>query len=130
MESGVLTTEASSSMSERILYLYDQLEALMNRYPQISVIGTESLFVNSFKTGGRNKSASIVATNMVTGALFLLSARKQTVIKQYTPGSVKKYITGAGDASKTSVEDSLANTIKLNAIEIKANHQSDAIAIA
>lgn len=110
--------------------MYEQLSEVISEFPEISLISTESLFVNSFKTGGRNKSASIVATNMVTGAIFLLAAQRGIPVRQYTPGAVKKYIAGFGDASKGSVEGALSNIIMANSIDVGSDHQSDAIAIS
>ena len=130
MESGIINTGASETLPKRLLTLYEQIEVIVKRFPEICMIGTESLFVNGFKVGGRNKSAAIVATNMVTGYLMLLAEKNDIAVKQYTPGSVKKMITGAGDASKNSVEEVLSHLINKNNIEIIASHQSDAIAIA
>lgn len=103
---------------------------MLSDYPETSIIGTESLFVNNFKNGGRNKSAAIVTTNMITGVIMLLGAKHKKLVKQYTPGTVKKYITGAGDASKGSVEENLSHIIQKSDVTIEADHQSDAIAIA
>ena len=71
-----------------------------------------------------------MTTNMITGVIMLLGAKHNKLVKQYTPGTVKKYITGAGDASKGTVEDNLAHIIKKSKVDIQADHQSDAIAIA
>lgn len=130
LKSGVLETTNSNLLQDRIWYLYQQLDAVLSEYTDISIIGTESLFVNNFKNGGRNKSAAIVTTNMITGVIMLLGAKHNKLVKQYTPGTVKKYITGAGDASKGTVEDNLAHIINKSKVSIQADHQSDAIAIA
>lgn len=130
LKSGIFKTDNSEPMQNRIKHLYDGLEELVENHPGINIIGTESLFVNGFKSGGRNKSAAIVNTNMITGAIMLLGAKNDILIKQYTPGAVKKYITGVGDATKMSVEESLKAIIDKNKVEIIADHQSDAIAIA
>lgn len=110
--------------------MHQELDAILTEFPEVSIIGTESLFVNNFKNGGRNKSAAIVTTNMITGVIMLLGAKHNKLVKQYTPGTVKKYITGAGDASKGTVEDNLAHIIDKSKVSIQADHQSDAIAIA
>lgn len=129
ISSGVLETNNTALMQNRIQYLFNELDGIIKKHPEICIMGTEALFVNSFKSG-RNKSAAIVSTNMITGAILLLGARHNILVKQYTPGSVKKYITGAGDASKVSVEVAMDEVIQRNNIKIRADHQSDAIAIA
>lgn len=133
LKSGTLKTAAKLGMPTRIEKIYDCITSMVDDY-DISIMGCERLFFNPIQKNasggkGRNKSASIMYTNMITGVLYLLAQQKNLPIKDFTPGTVKKAVTGNGRATKEEVI-SRVNEISGNLKPIKTEHESDAIAIA
>ena len=107
----------------------------------VDVLGCEKLFYNQpMKVNKdnelkatfilRNKSASILKTNMVTGILYLISAELDKEIFEYPPTTVKKHIVGNGRSSKEELNKSLNTIIEDSGLEVKTDHQSDSIGIA
>ena len=130
LTSGVLETFVTEETALRIKRIYDFLYDIIKQHPQIEIIGTENLFVNSSIGGKLSKSSSILETNLVTGVIYLLASQNNKLIRQYTPGTVKKYVTGDSKASKESVAENLKRICDESKVVITADHQSDAIGIA
>lgn len=131
LESGTLITKADKDLPERLDYIFTELEKLAIKYP-INIIGCEKLFFNpngNKENKKRNKSASIVYTNMASALVFLLGAKVDTVVKDFVPGTIKKYITGNGNASKDEVKEGIKLYLD-KSMNVKTEHQSDGIAIA
>lgn len=139
-----LTTPASKCLNKRILDIYDFTRSLLldSEYGKmVDVLGCEKLFYNQpMKVNKdnelkatfilRNKSASILKTNMVTGILYLISAELDKEIFEYPPTTVKKHIVGNGRSSKEELNKNLNTIIEDSGLEVKTDHQSDSIGIA
>jgi crossover junction endodeoxyribonuclease RuvC len=136
--SGTIVTKSDYPLPQRMLILFNEISKLVEEY-QSDIIGCEKLFFNpnqkdGKKKGGRNKSASIVYTNMATGLLYLIAGQKNVPLKEFVPGTVKKALTGNGRAEKEAVEEAVIEAVLNSKIEIssetlKTSHESDAIAI-
>jgi len=131
LDSGTIITESSEMLPQRILLLYEKITSLIHETEiPISIIGCEKLFFNPVqkKTGKpqRNKSASIVYTNMATGLLCLIAGQQGVPLKEFVPGTVKKYVAGHGRADKELVEESILQYLDYVP---KTSHESDGIAI-
>lgn len=130
LEKGSIVTSSKKSLPERIFLLHDRLYKIIHKY-EPSIIGCEKLFFNSkIKEGNRfrNKSASIVYTNMATGILYLIAGQKKVPLHEFAPTTIKKYVTGNGKAEKDQVKKTILNMFK-EPLTIKNSHESDAIAI-
>lgn len=135
---GTITTSSKEELNKRFLKIYNLIKEVILETSEISLIGCEKLFHNkpmnikdkSNPFATRNKSASIMKANMVTGILFLISAQTNHYIKEFAPTSVKKYITGNGRAKKDELETALKEIIDKQGIKIKTDHESDSIGIA
>lgn len=138
LTSGTIVTKSTYPLSQRCLILFNEIKSLVEEYGA-EIIGCEKLFFNprqSDKKGGRNKSASIVYTNMATGLLYLIAGQYQIPIKEFVPGTVKKALTGNGRAEKEEVEEAVIKAVvhtkeitEPNLNPLKTSHESDAVAI-
>lgn len=127
--SGTFKTTTKHEIPQRLKMIYEFINTLLETY-HIDVMGMEKLFFNPVQVNGRNKSASIMKTNLVTGIIFLLSSQHQKHIFDYTPGTVKKYVAGHGHASKEQVLAHVEEFASRSGFVIKTDHQADAIAIS
>jgi crossover junction endodeoxyribonuclease RuvC len=132
LTSGTIKTSSDEELSSRIQHIYHTINQLAKEY-NTSILGCERLFYNSEEKSEenkkrRNKSASIVYTNMVTGILYLIAGENNMIIQEFVPGTVKKYVAGKGNASKEEVADNLQKILGIDK-KFKTNHEADAIAI-
>lgn len=142
--SGTIKTSSKKDMNKRFVEIYNDINVILNNNnnENINLMGCERLFFNKPMSGGkdsgdgvkknpfRNKSASIMQSNMVTGVLYLISGQYDIPIKEFAPTSVKKQMTGSGKATKVELETALAEIIEKQNIKVKTDHESDAIGIA
>ena len=127
--SGTFRTTTKHEFPQRLEMIYEFINTLIGKY-HVNVIGMEKLFFNPVQSGGRNKSASIMKTNMVTGLIFLLASQHQKCIFDYTPGTVKKYVAGHGHASKELVLENVNVLASRSGILVRTDHEADAIGIS
>jgi crossover junction endodeoxyribonuclease RuvC len=125
IDSGCIRTNSKDTLGKRLLKLHSFIEKLITKYnPQM--IGCERMFFNGTQKTGRNKSASMMYTNMATAILHIVSTQANIQFFDYPPTTVKKIITGYGRANKEEVIEKVKDITK---IDIKTEHQADAIAI-
>ena len=103
---GFIKTTSKEEMGLRLCRIYSELEYIA-RLHKPELICLEKLFFSTPGKGSRKKSASIVPTNMVTGLIYFLSGVTRIPIKDFTPGTVKKLITGNGRAEKIEMETAI-----------------------
>lgn len=125
---GTIKTKSSEEMGHRLLTLKTKLTTLATEH-EVQLLGCEKLFFNP-TSGGRNKSAAIVNASMATGMCFLISGELNVPIKDYTPGTIKKVITGSGRADKAEVEAALVELAEGQGFKLKDDHSADALGIA
>lgn len=128
LEYGTITSKSTEPTGVRFLKIFEHIEGLIDEYG-IVVMGCEKLFFNPIMKKGRNKSASMMDTNMVTGILWLLSAMKNVKMKSYVPGTVKKYVAGKGTAKKEEVEKAVKEYMNSAVITKEKNTEHDADAV-
>jgi len=132
LHSGTFVTKSTYPLPQRILILKNSIQKLIEEFDP-DIIGCEKLFFNpqqkSTKKQGRNKSASMLYTNMATGVLFLLAGKYELPIKEFVPGTVKKALTGNGRSDKEKVEEAVMKIVSDSAFPLTTSHQSDSIAI-
>lgn len=128
---GTIETDSETPLPQRLMLLYEKIWSLLEAYP-VSIIGCEYLFFNpvysSEQKKKRNKSASIVYTNMATGIIYFIAGQKRIPIRQFVPGTVKKYLAGHGRAKKEEVKQAVLDVIGEETF-LKTSHEADAIAI-
>ena len=110
---GSIFTSPKMKMEDRLMKIYDELDALIKKY-QPDVMGVEKLFFN------RN----------VTTAIVLLTAAKNNLrLVERTPMQIKQDVTGYGKADKNQVIYMVTKILHLPAPP-KPDDTADALAIA
>lgn len=134
-ESGTVITSPALEMNKRLLEIYNFMNNILDKHPNIKIAGCERLFHNKPMGGKqnffqqRNKSASIMKTNMATGVLYLMCAERDIQIDDFPPTTVKKYLTGSGKSEKGEVEKAVKLIATNQGINLETDHESDSIAI-
>lgn len=118
--SGVILPKPKQEMSERLLTIFHELDALCKTF-QPDECSIEIIFVNQNpKTTlllGQARSAAIVAV-----------ANNGIPVFEYEPNKIKKALTGAGHADKSAIDKMVQ--ILLPTAKPKSSDEADAIAIA
>lgn len=92
---GVITTSPHALMQDRLLKIYNELDALIKTY-QPQVMGVEKLFF------GKNSTTAITVAQ-ARGIVLLCAAQNNLDLIEITPNEVKQSITGYGGATKEQV---------------------------
>ena len=88
--SGTIKTPSKDTFGKRLNSIYQKILSLATDY-KANIIGCEKLFFNpQMKGTNRNKSASMMHTNMATAVLHLISDDTKIPIVDFVPGTVKK----------------------------------------
>lgn len=129
-----IKTSSSLDLNKRLNKIYNAIEDILDNYPnEINIAGCEKLFHNSPMASkgnfGRNKSASIMRTNMATGVVYLLTAQRGIPIYEYAPTTVKKRVAGNGRATKEDVIYAVTEISLNQGVSLKTEHEADSIAI-
>ena len=118
VETGLITTDNKTIQAQRIAVIVTNIVAVMERF-DAEHVAMERVFV-----GPRNMRA--VETAEVIGALRYRLWLDGFHVVDYAPTTVKKTVSGKGNASKATV----AAAVQAFTGYIGSNHESDAIAIA
>ena len=92
---GAITTSPQARMQDRLLKIYNELDALIKNF-QPEVIGVEKLFF------GKNATTAI-PVGQARGVVLLCAAQNDLDVVEMTPNEVKLSITGYGGATKEQV---------------------------
>lgn len=130
--SDTIKTNSKDEIQDRLFVIYKKIKSLLESY-NIDLMACERLFVNSDRESNgnrkRNKSVSIVRTNMSTGVIYLLSSEYNVKINDFPPTTIKKQLTGNGRADKEDIINVVEDLMTKQGLKVKTNHESDAIAI-
>jgi crossover junction endodeoxyribonuclease RuvC len=122
VEAGVLRLKAGTSLSHRLRSLADDLnEVLEDLAP--STLAVESVFTHQ-----QNVRTAILMAH-ARGVVLLAGARRGLELVELAPATVKKAMTGRGDASKRQMQHAVAAEFGLDKPPEPAD-VADAIAIA
>ena len=120
-EYGAITTQAHTLFEERLVTVYDEMEALIARTQPLA-LAMETLFY------AHNQSTVIYVAE--ARGVILLAARKAGVpVFEYTPLQVKQAVAGYGKATKKQVQEMTRALLKLEKIP-KPDDTADALAMA
>jgi len=126
---GCLTTTNKKSIQNRFYTIEDKLSDIIKEFSP-EAICCEKLFFTPPRPGQRNKSASIVYTNMITGVIISLAGRFDLEFNMFVPGTVKKTICDNGRATKNEVIKKIGETYEIECPKSNKEHICDAISIA
>jgi crossover junction endodeoxyribonuclease RuvC len=125
---GCFTTNAQGNQQERIFKLLSRFENLIDTYSPGCLVH-ERLFFSPPGKNVRKKSASILNTNMITGAMWYLAGKHNIPVEQYSPQTVKKSLTGNGRAEKDVMIKEIESRFSIECIKTHKEHICDAISI-
>jgi crossover junction endodeoxyribonuclease RuvC len=113
--------KARSDMSERLLFLYDELTAVVLKYKP-DVLAVETPFV-----GENVKSA--LAIGKAQAVVLLIAAQNKKPIYEYSPAQVKHHVADYGASSKEQMQEMVKILLDLDEVP-QPNDAADALAVA
>lgn len=121
LDYGAITTTADMPFEQRLLAIYEELDALLERHKP-DAMSVEKLFFTS-----NQKTAIAVAE--ARGVILLAATRRGVPIYEYTPLQVKQAVVGYGRAIKSQVMEMTKRLLNLKEVP-KPDDTADALAIA
>lgn len=118
---GVLTTPAGMPQPERLVMLYDGLQALIREYRPADAAVEELFF-------GKNVNTALTV-GQARGIVLLALKQAGLPIYEYKPLIVKQAITGYGSADKKQMQEMVRITLNLDKIP-RPDDAADALAVA
>ena len=118
---GVIKTAASEKLSNRLLYVSNEMERIIEQYKPDAVAIEELFFSNNAKTA--------INVGQGRGAVLVTVAKKGYDVYEYTPLQVKQAVTGYGRADKQQIQTMVKMLLKLDEIP-KPDDAADALAVA
>lgn len=92
---GSITTPKTDAFPDRLLYLGQQLTAIINIYHP-DLVGIEELFFNTNVTTG-------IKVAMARGVAMYSCRQHNLTVREFTPSQIKQALTSNGQASKPAV---------------------------
>jgi crossover junction endodeoxyribonuclease RuvC len=118
---GCIETEAGLPRSERLFFIYRQINTVMDTYnPGEAAI--ETLYF------GKNVSSAIAVAE-ARGVLSLAMAERNVPLAEFTPMQIKQAVVGVSKAEKEQVQQMVALILGLPVIP-QPNHAADALGAA
>ena len=117
---GCLVTKSSQNDTERLMYIYNELEKIIKKY-KVEAVALETLFF------AKNAKSAIKVSEAI-GVIKLCGVRCGLPVFGYTPLQVKVALVGYGRAEKEQVEIMIRNFLKLDG-PVSPSHASDAVAV-
>jgi crossover junction endodeoxyribonuclease RuvC len=117
---GVAAARVDLSMGERLVSLFRQIGAVLDRY-QPDAAAVEETFVNK-------NPVSTLRLGAARGVVLLAPAERGVPVAEYSANMVKKSVVGAGHAEKTQVQ-MMVRRLLPGCTAVKAD-AADALAVA
>lgn len=121
LEFGVINATAEGTTSSRLVFLYEKLSALLEKYHPDYCALEKLFFQQNITTGMRVSEAR--------GVIELCLAQGHYPVTELSPNEVKMAITSYGHASKKQVQEMVKTLLELDYIP-KPDDAADALAIA
>lgn len=117
---GIIKTDNSLSLAERLVQLYDGLGQVVTDWEPVSA-AVEETFVN------KNPNSTL-KLGQARGISLLVPAMAGLPVAEYSPNHIKKSVVGSGHAGKEQVTAMLG--ILLPGVKINGEDAGDALAVA
>lgn len=121
LDYGVFETAAGTPFEERLLYIADGVDKLVEHF-RPEVMAVEELFF------ARNTTTAM-GTAQARGVIMLSAARHEIPVYEYKPAQVKLSVTGYGRADKKQVQEMIKILLNLQQIP-DLDDAADALAVA
>jgi len=120
VDHGVVHSDSSLSLAERLVQLHDGLLEVVSRHDP-GEAAVEETFVNV-------NAASTLKLGQARGIVMLVPAQRGMPVAEYPPNLIKKTVVGAGHAAKQQVQ-MMVNTL-LPGSGVQSSDAADALAVA
>lgn len=118
---GAVLTAAGTPFEQRLLTIYDDVAAIIDRYrPQ--ALSIEKLFFNT-------NAKTAIDVSQARGVILLAAVQAEVPIFEYTPLQVKQSVVGYGRAEKQQVQEMTRILLNLQKIP-KPDDTADSLALA
>ena len=114
-------TPAHTPLAERLLMLYDEIDAFLSAHSPDHMAVEELFFSSNAKTA--------LAVGQARGIVLLAGARHGIPIYEYTPLQMKQAVVGYGKAEKKQVQQMVKSLLNLQEIP-KPDDTADALGLA
>lgn len=121
VEYGVIRTSARKPMTERLVKLHSELEALLKRH-QPEEAAVERLFFQKNVT-------TAISVGQARGVVLLSLAAAGLAVEEYTPQDIKLAVTGYGAADKGQMQRMVKMLLTMDQLP-KPDDAADALAVA
>ena len=118
---GVIRTPAHQALSQRLVTIYNELNALLDAHRPDAVAVEEVFFSKNARTA--------LSVGHARGVVLLAAARRQIPLFHYKPTQVKQAVTGYGGADKRQIQEMMKMLLGLEDIP-RPDDAADALAIA
>lgn len=118
---GVITTESTMALEQRLLHLDTQLRLWIEKYSP-DVIAVERVF-------SQHNLRTVMGTAQAAGIALVTAAHLEIPVVMHTPSEVKAAVTGSGRADKKQVAQMVQKLLGLAEIP-KPVDSTDALALA
>ena len=119
--SGLIRTEPSRPLPERLCIIFDAVARVVERHRPQAVAVEEMFFLKAAHT--------IRGTLQARGVILLAAARAGCPISEYNPRTVKATLSGSGTAEKRQMQRLVSKTLGLADL-LRPDDVADAAAIA
>lgn len=117
---GAIITSPKKTASERLLDIYERMNAIMDQYKP-DVVVMERLFFAKNQT-------TVIAVSKACGVIQFAVAQRQVSVVEYTPMEVKQAVVGYGGAEKQQVQYMIQRILNLREPP-KPDDAADALAL-
>jgi crossover junction endodeoxyribonuclease RuvC len=121
IECGVVRTDASTPLPERLRRIYDGLGEVLARH-NADAMAVEGVFY------GKNARTSIILGH-ARGAILLAATLRNLPVFEYAPAEVKNAVVGTGRATKEQVQFMVQRALRLRTPPAPAD-AADGVAVA
>lgn len=118
---GLITTKANTDIKDRIVIIAETIKQLAITH-SVDRIAIEDIYFT------KNISSAISVAKVI-GSILYISSLIDVQAKLYTPLQAKMAVVGYGRADKNQIQQMINIILKMN-VKFKADHPSDALAIA
>lgn len=118
---GAITSPAKSRQEDRLVKIFDSVDALIKKY-RPEILGVEKLFFY-------NNVSTAIPVGQARGVTLLAAAKNQLEILELSPPEVKQSVTGYGKASKDQIIFMVTKLLKLSEPP-SPDDTADALAVA
>lgn len=118
---GCIRTSSEKQNPERLMEIYDEVNALFEKYTPRAVAVERLFFTNNI--------TSAMGVSEARGVIFLAAQQKNIPVIEYTPKQVKQAITGSGRADKKQMQEMIKKLLDLDEVP-KPDDAADGLSIA